>query len=57
MVKDVIIKSTSDFRLKVRFDLSIKNLGQDEAEELIETNEDRSELRKEREIRQNNVYS
>ena len=57
LVKDVVIKSSSDFRLKVRYDLSIKDLGEDETEELIEMNEERSELRKERETRQNNIYS
>ena len=57
LVKDVIVKSPSDFRLKVRYDLSVKVLGEEEAEELIERNEERSELRKERELRQNNIYS
>ena len=29
LVKDVVIKSEKDFRLKIRYDLSIKNLGVD----------------------------
>ena len=33
LVKDVIVKSPSDFRLKVRYDLSVKVLGEEEAEE------------------------
>ena len=29
LVKDVVIKSERDMRLKIRFDLSIKNMGED----------------------------
>jgi len=29
LVKDVIIKSERDIRLKIRYDLSIKNMGDD----------------------------
>ena len=42
LVKDVVIKSGKDVRLKIRHDLSVKNMGDDEAKSLIETNEDRS---------------
>ena len=31
LVKDVVIKSERDIRIKIRHDLSIKNLGDDEA--------------------------
>lgn len=48
LVKDVVIKSIRDTRLKVRYDLSIKNLGDDEAKQLIHLNEERSEIKRER---------
>ena len=42
LVKDVVIKSGQDIRLKIRHDLSVKNMGEDEAKALMEKNEDKS---------------
>ena len=54
LVKDVVIKSGKDIRLKIRHDLSVKNMGDDEAKTLIETNEDRSQ---DRVMRQEKIYA
>ena len=54
LVKDVVIKSGKDIRLKIRHDLSVKNMGDDEARTLIETNEDRSQ---DRVMRQEKIYA
>jgi len=57
IVKDVVIKSVKDVRLKIRYDLSIKNLGDDEAKGLVELDGERSEMRKDREMLQEKIYA
>ena len=54
LVKDVVIKAGKDIRLKIRHDLSVKNMGDDEARTLMSTNEDRSE---DRQMRQEKIYA
>ena len=56
IVKDVVIKSIKDVRLKIRYDLSIKNLGEDEAKGLANLDEQKSHMR-DREMLQEKIYA
>lgn len=46
LIKDVVIKSETDICLKIRHDLSLKNLSKAEVESLVEEDESRSQIRK-----------
>ena len=57
LAKDVVIKSVRDMRLKIRYDLSLKNLAEDETKELIKKYEDRSEDIRDRDANPMKVYN